>query len=180
MQSRDLFEILIREHAPMLGVFLRSALADRTAVDDVFQETVLAAWKGLDGYDHARPFGAWLRGIAVRQVAAAWRRQGAERLLGEGAAPVDLAELEQRCAELERAPGDTLDERLELLRACLDRLEEEERIALELRYAEELSLSGIAQRLGLGVEALKKRVQRARARLARCLEAKLAGLGGSV
>ena len=48
----------------MLTVFLRSRVNDEAAVDDLFQETMLVAWKRLDECDLSRPFGPWLRGIA--------------------------------------------------------------------------------------------------------------------
>ncbi len=54
------FEILVRENTRMLTVFLRSRLDDEAAVDDLFQETMLVAWKRLDVCDLSRPFGPWL------------------------------------------------------------------------------------------------------------------------
>ena len=62
------FEILVRENTRMLTVFLRSRVKDEAAVDDLFQETMLVAWKRLDDCDLSRPFGPWLRGIAHRLV----------------------------------------------------------------------------------------------------------------
>jgi len=47
----------------MLTVFLRSRVNDEAAVDDLFQETMLVAWKRLDDCDLSRPFGPWLRGL---------------------------------------------------------------------------------------------------------------------
>ena len=62
--ARKLFETLVREHADMLTVYLRSALGDTSDVDDLFQETMVVAWRRLDDFDQTRPFGPWLRGIA--------------------------------------------------------------------------------------------------------------------
>ena len=42
----------------------RAGLDDPSAVDDLFQETMLIAWQKITAYDRLRPFGAWLRGIA--------------------------------------------------------------------------------------------------------------------
>ena len=30
---------------------------------DLFQETMVVAWRRLDDFDHTRPFGPWLRGL---------------------------------------------------------------------------------------------------------------------
>ena len=60
--AADVFAILVREHADRLLAYLR-ATVPASSVDDLFQETVLVAWRRLPDYDRARPFGAWLRGI---------------------------------------------------------------------------------------------------------------------
>jgi RNA polymerase sigma-70 factor (ECF subfamily) len=62
--AKTLFETLVREHADMLTVYLRSALGDVSDVYDLFQETMIVAWRRLDDFDHRRSFGAWLRGVA--------------------------------------------------------------------------------------------------------------------
>lgn len=61
--ARDLFEVLIRENGDALLVSIR-ANAGREHADDIFQDTVLVAWRRLPDYDRTRPFGPWLRGIA--------------------------------------------------------------------------------------------------------------------
>ena len=171
LNTRDLFEILAREQAGMLSVYLRAALHDAAREDDLFQEAMLTAWRTLDRFDRSRPFGPWLRGIAARLLLAE-RRQGSRRPL-----PCDAAVLEQleaNCLALSSQAGDTLDQKLEGLRDCLDQLPEPYREAIHLRYTEELTGPRLAERLQLTSEALKKRLQRARARLLECLERKLA------
>ena len=73
MDAHDVFEILIREHADLLMVFIRSVVRDQTVADDVFQETLLVAWRRLPDYDRSRPFGPWLRGIAGNVILSAMR-----------------------------------------------------------------------------------------------------------
>ena len=67
------FEILARENARMLTVYLRSIVCDDSTVDDLFQEAMVVAWKRLDECDLSKPFGPWLRGIASRLVMAHYR-----------------------------------------------------------------------------------------------------------
>ena len=59
--AKKLFETLVREHADMLTVYLRAALGDVPEVDDLFQETMIVAWRRLDDFDQTRSFAAWLR-----------------------------------------------------------------------------------------------------------------------
>ena len=74
MDIKSVFEILIRENTDMLLAYLRSAVRDEHAIDDLYQEIFLTAWKRLEDYDRQRPFGPWLRGIASRVVLAYYRK----------------------------------------------------------------------------------------------------------
>ena len=165
--SNDLFEILAREHAPMLLVYLRSVVRDASQVDDLFQETLLTAWKNIDSFDRARPFGPWLRGIACKLVLAHFRKSA------KGFVCFDESILEQigsRAEELQASEGDTLDEKLERLRSCMKLLPDGYRDAIDLRYREGLKGQPLAERLSLSLENVKKRLQRARQRLLECMD----------
>jgi RNA polymerase sigma-70 factor len=173
MNAQAVFEILVREHADMLTAFIRSTVRDVALVDDVFQETLLTAWRRLDDYDKTRPFGPWLRGIAGNLILAALRQRRKVVWLSDEQM---LAHLDDRCEQLAKAPGDTLDEKLELLRNCVQSLPEQYREVIEVRMQEdEDSNESLATRLGLNLETLKKRLQRARARLVDCMQRKLTG-----
>jgi RNA polymerase sigma-70 factor (ECF subfamily) len=88
----------------MLTVFLRSRVNDEAAVDDLFQETMLVAWKRLDDCDLSRPFGPRLRGIAHRLVMAHYRRQNRLPL----ALPDEVLELvDEHFENIQARPGDT-------------------------------------------------------------------------
>src|SRR2546421_5545945 len=66
---------LFGRHAAWLAVRLRAVLpADD--VEDVLQETFLAAWRGAGGYRPQGACGGWLWGIARRQAALLLRRRG--------------------------------------------------------------------------------------------------------
>ena len=78
LKARKAFEILARENSRMLIVYLRSLVQDEAAIDDLFQETMVVAWRRLDECDLDRPFGPWLRGIASRLVMAHYRKKKAE------------------------------------------------------------------------------------------------------
>src|SRR3954454_1227289 len=66
---------LFARHAPWLAVRLRTVLPSAD-VEDVLQETFLAAWRGAAGYRPESAGGGWVWGIARRQ-AALWRRRNA-------------------------------------------------------------------------------------------------------
>lgn len=170
MDAKGLFEILVRENADMLTAYVRSVVRDSGLVDDIFQETMLTAWRRLADYDKTRPFGPWLRGIAARVMLAQRRKRARGFVLCEAEI---LEHLEARYEALHRQTGDTLDAKLDGLRDCIERLPDRYRDVIRLRYGEELETETLARQLHLSVETVKKRLQRGRARLLECLQRKL-------
>lgn len=164
--ARMVFEILVREHADMLEAFLRTLLRDNVAVDDIFQETMLVAWRRIKDYDRSRPFAPWLRGIAQMLVLEHHRKARTRAVATD---PAILAEIERRFDLLSLTAGDTFSDRAERLLGCVGRLPEAMRTAIDLVYARRLSLAAAAESMGASKDAVMKRVQRARRLLAECL-----------
>ena len=167
----DAFHILYVEHRPMVVAYLASLVRDGVLAEDLAQETFLRARKLLDRYDESSPFAAWLRGIARNIARESYRQRHRSPIaLSDGLAAI----LDARYAELDRAPGDDFRERLGALRRCLEKLSGALRRAVELHYAEGLSCEEVAKRLSSGAEAVKKRLQRARSALGRCIRQEMA------
>ncbi len=175
MDAKSLFEILIRENTDMLVTYIRAGVRDEHAVDDLYQETVLTAWKRLDDYDRDKPIGPWLRGIAGKMVLAYYRKTGrAEQAVDDQA----LEWLNDRFEAIHSLSGDTLHDKLAALRECIEALPETYQRPITMRYTEQRALAEIESILNLAKETLKKRLTRGKARLAECLERKL-GLAGT-
>lgn len=170
MSPKDLFEILIREQSPMLLAFLRTAVRDASAVEDLFQDTLLTAWRRLDDFDRSRKFGPWLRGIASHKLLAYYRQQRQTELVLD---ETTLDWLQDRFDRLQELPGDGWHEKLAALRQCVERLPDHYRNTVQLRYYEQQSLEQTAATLDLALSALKKRLVRAKQKLADCLDRKL-------
>ncbi len=174
MEAKELFEILIRENSDMLIAYLRSGARDPHAVEDLYQETVLTAWRRLDSYDRSKPFGPWLRGIAGKLLLTYYRRTSKQAL------PLDGESLEwmnRRFAALHSMPGDNFHEKLSALRDCIASLPETYQEPITMRFEDDKPLGEIGDLLNLAKETVKKRLSRGKAKLAACLERKL-GLTG--
>lgn len=169
MRAEDLFNILIRQHADMLSAFIHSVAFDRSTVDDIFQESIITAWKRIDEFDTQRPFGPWLRGIARNHILSSARKNRRYR--------AHLDELLQQRIDVQfdrvdHAPGDTFSDRLTELRDCIARLHEDAREAVDLVYVRGLDSTTAAKSLGTSDETFRKRLYRARLALADCLRTK--------
>lgn len=164
--GQDLFEILFLENADMLETYLRTLLRESVDLDDIFQETMLVAYRRLGEYDRNRPFGAWIRGIARILVLEHSRKQRSRTRTSD---PHLLQQIEARFLSLEQRNGDTFRERTQSVLECVEKLPQSFKQSIELVYVRGLSISQASVAISTGQEAMKKRVQRARAMIAKCL-----------
>ncbi|MFZ4573419.1 MAG: RNA polymerase sigma factor [Phycisphaerales bacterium] len=167
--SKGVFEILVREHADMLAAFIRTLVRDPGTADDVFQETIIVAWRRLGDFDRSRPFAPWLRGIAANCAMAAFRA-GKARPLSDDPAVMDS--VNASFDRLGTRGGDTFRERISHMDECLSQLPEAMRECITLAYSRGMMLKEIAEATGQMEETIKKRVQRARQALADCILAR--------
>ncbi|MBT8207904.1 MAG: sigma-70 family RNA polymerase sigma factor [Acidimicrobiia bacterium] len=150
----------------MLTAYLRSSLDHTADVDDLFQETMLVAWRRIDDYDRDRPFGPWLRGIARHLVLAHYRKQGSAP---QWCTPEVLDALDRRYEMFSHRSGDTFRDRLDALLTCLGKLSDRLRGVIEMIYARDMTYGEIAIATSEQESTIRKRAQRARALLHDCL-----------
>jgi len=138
--------------------------------EDLVQDVVERAWRARGSFRAQAQASTWLHRILVNRAADLARRGGARpRSVALEGEEVDLlawaGELGDPALLAQRA------EDRALLRAALSRLAPGDRTVLVLFDGEEMEAAQIGQILGIGAEAVHKRVQRARWRLARELAA---------
>ena len=166
--AQGIFEILVRENADMLTAYLRSLLDNTTDVDDLFQETMVVAWRRLADYDRTRPFGLWLRGIARNLVLAHYRKRASAP---KWCSHEVLEAIDKRFEKVATGAGDTFRDRVEALLDCIQRLSDRLRQVIELAYGRGMSYREVALAINDQEDAVRKRAQRARSQLYDCLKA---------
>ena len=157
---------LFGRHAPWLAVRLRTVLP-AADVEDVLQETFLAAWRGARGYRPQGACGGWLWGIARRQAALLLRRRGpADQAVT--ALPADLA-----AGPDAPDPAETVLARadLEVAVAALGPAGSPEREVWRLMYEQDRPVAEVAELLGVPSGTVKSRAHRARRLLRAALRA---------
>lgn len=157
----------MRDHADHLLVYLRAIVRDKSMVDDVFQETMMVAWRRLGDFDKSRSFGAWVRGIGSR---VAMDHAGRRRMPASD--PAILQEIEAHSVAFDGDHSISFQSRLQALDDCLEKLPSDYSQAVHMVYTAQLPLRTIANNLALSEEAIKKRIQRARALLGDCMKRK--------
>lgn len=154
----DAFEVLVARMSPALIRYLRRMVADPQLVEDLAQDTLLDAWKGLPDFAFRSTFRTWMFSIAHRKVVDHRRRRhdipAAEDRFTDLATP----EPQPADAALRSTLMDALQIELEILPAT-------PRAVWWLREVEGLSLDEIARVLRLSDGAVRGHLQRTRKRL---------------
>jgi len=167
--SSEALEALLERHEARLYRFARRLCRHREDAEDVLQESLLAAARGLGGFRGASSIGTWLYTIA-RSFCIKKRRRSvfapAELSLDSEAALAARGVADPRRRPDEALEASRLEAALERAIAALDRPYRE---VLLLRDVEGLSAAEVAEVTGLSVPAVKTRLHRARARLREAL-----------
>jgi RNA polymerase sigma-70 factor (ECF subfamily) len=166
MQQRQEFLSAFLTHQAGIRAFVRPLVPDAHAADDIFQEIALVLWENFDRYEQDRPFLPWARGIAWNKVLKA--RAQANRL------PSPFSpEILEHLVTLMDAQDDRASDAQSALEQCLKQLPDSSRSMLTQRYAHELSLERIAEKLGKSPAAIHMTLSRLRKRLRECIETRL-------
>ena len=168
-EAQAVFEILVRENEAMLMTYLRAVVRDQTVVEDLFQETMLVSWRKLSEYDRSCPFGPWVRGIAAKLIMAHFRKAKCDSMITGCDA---LEYLSRQIEHIHERPGDTWEQKIDALKHCIEALPDKYREMIDLRYFKQQPASRISEITQVSVEAVRKRLQRARGLLLNCLRRK--------
>jgi RNA polymerase sigma-70 factor (ECF subfamily) len=148
----EAYRILVERYRRAYGRYAVVLLRDPDAAADALQEAFIRAYEGLAGCRNPDRFGAWFFRILQNQCRNA---------LGRMKETVEA----ERAGLVARDRADGAVERGELadaLQAALAALTAEQREAFLMKHVEGRSYEEMAQLLGVGVDALKMRVYRAR------------------
>jgi RNA polymerase sigma-70 factor (ECF subfamily) len=155
-------EALFRRYAPMAnGLALRLLGRDRD-LDDLVQESFVAALRGLGNLREPQAFAAWLSSIVVQTAHKVLRRRRLARRLGlYRTEPLDVDALIAR-----DAPADVVVE-LRAVYTLIEELPPRLRIPLVLRRVEGHPLDEVARLMGCSLATVKRAVAEAERRLER-------------
>jgi RNA polymerase sigma-70 factor (ECF subfamily) len=151
-----------------IRAFISALIRDRSAREDVVQETALTLWQEFHRYDPSRPFGAWARGVAANKVMQRWSQAGRTP---HPFSPEAVQGLLDACDRAEVKSS----LRAEALEECIDGLPEKSQRLLTMRYGDHLNVERIAEELSATVNGVYQALSRLRVRLGECIERRMAG-----
>jgi RNA polymerase sigma factor (sigma-70 family) len=136
-------------------------LGDQQEAEDATQDALLRAWRSAGSLRDPAGFQAWFDRILVNVCRDRLRRRGKVRLI-----TID----DGLSASTDRDPFRTIFDRDEMLRAMAS-LDDDHRIVIVLHYWADLTLEGVAERVGWPVGTVKSRLHRGLATMRRRLDA---------
>jgi RNA polymerase sigma-70 factor (ECF subfamily) len=164
--DRDAFEMIIHSSSRNLFAIAYGVLQNREEAEDVVQDTLVKAWKSRWRVREPEKFPAWISTIARHRARDLARRRRPEPL------PHDFESAETVEPKTETENADLNSE----VQAALSQLPELHRMAVTLRYFEELDYATIEQTLGLTNGALRGILGRALGVMRRKLKPALASI----
>ena len=164
--DRDAFRLLVERYRDVLYGTAYLMTRNHAYAEEALQEAFLRAWRGLGGF-RGGSLKAWLVRILVNRVISQGRRKALDSI------PLEEAPEPPASAQAGQDPLVETQRRVEReeVRRALERLPEEQRQVVTLRFFAELSVEETAAALGVRPGTVKSRLFRALERLRELLEA---------
>lgn len=153
--EREAFAKLVARHQDAVFNLAFRMTGNHQDAADLAQEAFIRAYRKLYSYKPEHPFKNWVLGICANQTRNRFRSEARRRAL------------ETRHVQESDDTPELPDPRHALLEQALQRLPEQARVPLVLKYMDGFSLEEIAASLRLGLSAVKMRLARGREELLR-------------
>ena len=157
--DRSAFQSLVRPHLGSLMALGRRLAGDAHWGEDLTQETLVRAFRGLDGFRAEGSFRTWLFRIQVRLASEPQRWRRSER-----AVPTEGLDVPDHLGEGPEQPAITRELR-DRLEEAMERLPARQRAALHLRAHEGLGYTAIGGAMACSPGAARMLVLEARRRV---------------
>lgn len=175
-----LFEVLMRRHNQRIYRAARAVIKDETEVEDVMQQAYINAFTHLHQFEDRSEFSTWLTRITLNEAFARRNKvKRAESLTAHAGDEAGVVMETIRSAQPDPERQAYAQELRRVLEIAVDELPESYRTVFMLRDVEGLSTSETGAGLGIGDEAVKTRLHRARAMIRRSVSARVGALTDS-
>jgi RNA polymerase sigma-70 factor (ECF subfamily) len=154
---------LMTQYQGRLYVYILSLIGDANAANDVLQETNVVLWRESRQFIPGTNFRAWAFRVAHFQCMAHRQRRLRDRIVFSDEVVATLA---ADAKELDK----TYERRASAVGRCLERIHARSREALRLRYAEELAVKEVAEKMNRTANAISQLLFRARQWLMQCVK----------
>ncbi|WP_420933472.1 sigma-70 family RNA polymerase sigma factor [Alteromonas sp. A081] len=149
--------------------YIYAFVSNRSAADDIFQETSLILWREFDKFEMGTKFSKWANVIAFNRVR---HYRQAHKKYQLGLSDDFLQEFSKNITVSENRPI-SVEQKWRYLEHCCSLLSEPLKKTYHSFYVNNLSAKELAESTGRSIHAIRKSVFKLRKRLFDCVEQKL-------
>jgi RNA polymerase sigma-70 factor (ECF subfamily) len=162
IERSELFESLFVENDTIAYGLITSKICNPDDVDDIFQDTVLAALKDIDTLKDHQNFGVWFCRIAKHRIADYWRRKITRKQYE--IQTNDLPEFLDGQVIVSKNSSEKYsnEEKLRCIHETINTLPEDLRLVFILHFIEGMTYLEIAESLSIHKNTVKYRIKRAK------------------
>jgi RNA polymerase sigma-70 factor (ECF subfamily) len=156
----DAVRDLYREFGRLVFAVTNRVLGDRGLAEEATQQTFVLAWRSAASFEAGRQLGPWLATIAKRAAIDIHRREARRPRMGFDDVAADDPNVVALPPDLGRI------EEIWAVRQAIDSLPPDDRDLVRMQHLEGMTLSDIAERLGVPLGTIKSRTFRIHRQLA--------------
>ena len=161
----EAFGTLVQKYQKSVHALAWRKIGDFHYAEEITQDTFLQAYEKLSTLKNRNQFAGWLY-VITNNLCTDWlrRKKPAMQPLGDASVKT-IDKLTYERYVLEQREREVTEHRREIVKHLLDKLPESERTVVTLYYLGEMTTKEIGKFLGVSVNTITSRLQRARARL---------------
>ena len=163
----DRFISLFTENQHAIYAYTRSLVPSRSDAEDIMQNVSITLWKKWHTFDPATNFLRWAFAVAFIEVLR-YRRKSAKDRLWFSEPLIELLDADFR------QTADAHSSRLEALSVCLEKLGQENRRLIQVRYGQGGSAQSAADEFNKPLSTVYKMLLRVRQSLRNCINRTIA------
>jgi RNA polymerase sigma-70 factor (ECF subfamily) len=172
--SRDAFTRLVRLHQAKVRCYLGRFVRGMDVVDDLAQETFIAAYRSLASYRQQSTLALWLLGIARNLALKHLRDEQRRRTQEADTFEAALSKWSEERMNVDEAAAARHEQVVAALRNCIDGLQKHSAGLIRDAYFKGRTAAEIAQESGKSEGAVWVTMMRIRQTLRECIGAQLA------
>lgn len=158
------FMSLLVQNQKWIQAYISYLVPNRADCEDILQDTLTEMWNKFEEYKEGTNFRAWGIQIARFKVFSHQQRNQKSKFRFNP----DIVKLLEQETQNSLESG-YLEAQKDFLRRCLEKLSVKEKEYLRLRYEQQLTFQGIADRFGISMQAAYKAISLIHARLLACV-----------
>jgi RNA polymerase sigma-70 factor (ECF subfamily) len=164
--DRDAYRAIVKEYGSVVRACLAGHLSSTDTVEDLAQETFVAAYEHLRDFKLDQDFRPWIKGIARNKLLMHLRRSYQH---GEALEKLRAQAAQEVFDEVTKHQDGDEVQAVDRLRRCIEKLPQRLMGVLQARYYDRVTVTAIAERHRTSVSAISSLLFRGRKELQACM-----------